>query len=107
MTDDDYVAFFGQRMRRDWAEMLAETQHRTHYLSNGRPYERIPYGAETFRDPKEAATEPCRHCKTIAWKLHEPRCDYEQCPVCNWQSMSCDCKYDGDRTYEFGDQGDA
>lgn len=91
---DETVEFFGQRMTREWAEMLQQAQDRHSYFSEGASYERIPYGAETFRAPTEAAHQPCRHCSTIAGKLHEPRCDYEQCPRCGWQAMSCDCTYD-------------
>jgi len=92
---DDRVVFFGQEMPRDWADMLARTQARTHYVSEGVSYARLPYGSETFRAPVEAASQPCRHCCTIFGKLHEPMCDYEQCPKCNWQIMSCDCSFDG------------
>jgi hypothetical protein len=91
----DDVFFFGQHTRREWADMLEATQRRTSYTSEGVAYPRIPYGAETFRQPKEAASTPCRHCSTIFGKLHEPRCDYEQCPKCNLQCMSCDCEFDG------------
>ena len=94
---DEYVTFFGQRMTREWAEMLQATQRKESYVAEGKSYRRIPYGSETFRNPREAATEPCRHCSTIFGKLHEPRCDYEQCPKCNWQSMSCDCVFDDEK----------
>ncbi len=91
----DVVDFFGQQMQRDWAEMLQQAQLETHYAWVGTRYPRIPYGGETFRRPVEAASRPCRHCSTIAGKLHEPLCDYEQCPKCNWQRMSCDCQFEG------------
>ena len=91
---DEEVPFFGQKMRRDWAEMLERTQHKVAYVVDGTSYARIPYGSETFRVPIEATYTPCRHCSTIFGKFHEPLCDYEQCPVCNWQSMSCDCQLD-------------
>jgi hypothetical protein len=91
---DEHVTFFGQRMTRDWAEMLQKTQQRVAYVAEGTKYWRIPYGSETFRNPAEAASQPCRHCSTILGKLHEPQCDYEQCPKCNWQRMSCDCVFE-------------
>lgn len=95
MAEDD-VTFFGQEMTRDWAEALERTQLHTGYRAEGVTYLRIPYGSETFRDPAEAASTPCRHCSTIAGKLHTPRCDYEQCPKCNRQCMSCDCEFDNE-----------
>lgn len=94
-SEADYVYDFDQRMTRDWARMLKESQQETHYLADGMRYERVPYGKETFRSPDEAAREPCRHCCTIGGCLHEPGCDYEECPRCNWQIMSCDCEFLG------------
>ena len=93
---DEYVNFFGQRMARDYAESLAATQEFVAYVVKGVAYPRVPYGSETFRLSVDAATTPCRHCCTIEGKLHEPLCDYEQCPKCGRQRMSCDCEFDGD-----------
>jgi hypothetical protein len=92
---EELVELWGQSMTRDWADMLLATQLRAHYTSAGEVFRRIPYGSETFRQPVEAARQPCRHCNTVFGKLHEPMCDHEQCPKCNWQLMSCDCTFDG------------
>ena len=98
VTDaDDNVVFFGQHMTRDWADWLERTQRLGAYAVGGLLYARIPYGSETFRSPTEAASAPCRHCSTIFGKLHSPRCDYEQCPRCNFQSMTCDCEYESEQ----------
>ena len=70
---------------------LEECQSLTHYRAEGKLYPRVPYGLETFRNPAEANLGPCRHCGAVAGQLHEPLCDYEQCPVCGYQVMSCDC----------------
>jgi catechol 2,3-dioxygenase-like lactoylglutathione lyase family enzyme len=70
---------------------LEECQSLTHYRSEGGTYARVRYGRETFRDPAEASRAPCRHCGAVKGQLHEPLCDYEQCPVCGEQVMSCDC----------------
>jgi hypothetical protein len=95
MADDDIVEFFGQRMTRDWAEMLRASQDESHVVMDGVSYARVPYGSETFRQPVEAEHGPCRHCNTLKGKLHEFNCDYEQCPRCGWQLMSCDCEFVG------------
>ena len=63
----------------------------THYPLEGELYPRLPYGLETFRNSAEASYRPCRHCGAVKGQLHEPLCDYEQCPVCGEQVMSCDC----------------
>jgi hypothetical protein len=92
---DDIVEFFGHRMRRDWAEALQEAQDETHLVCDGEVYPKIAYGDETFRTPVEADHEPCRHCGTIKGKFHWHACDYEQCPRCGGQMMSCDCEFVG------------
>lgn len=92
---NDAVEFFGQPMPEDWADMLRRSQEETHYSDASGSYPRVPYGAETFRDPSEAREQPCRHCQTIYGKLHEPACDFEECPKCRWQAMSCDCEFRG------------
>ena len=91
MRDDDVVIYNGQQMRRDYAESLDVAQRMTHYQLDEGKYSRIAYGHETFRNPTEAKTQPCFHCSTVFGKLHEPLCDYEQCPICGGQVMSCDC----------------
>jgi len=93
--EEDCVYYFDQRMSRDWANMLQGSQQETHYRAEGRRFERVPYGRETFRNPGEAKREPCRHCCTIGGRLHEPGCDYEECPKCTRQLMSCDCEFLG------------
>lgn len=87
----DKVWFFGQWMTRDWAQALAAAQEQSLYRSESELLPRIPFGLEGFRNPENARTEPCRHCGTIFGKLHDPGCDYEECPVCHGQVMSCDC----------------
>lgn len=67
---------------------LEKSQSLTHYRFNGALYPRMAYGLETFRDPD---CETCRECGTAKGQLHEPLCDYEQCPACGEQVMFCDC----------------
>jgi hypothetical protein len=72
-------------------DYLIESQSLTYFRNQGNLYPRVPYGDETFRDPSEARKKLCRHCGAVKGQLHEPLCDYEQCPVCGGQVMSCDC----------------
>ena len=95
MNDADMVPMFGQMMRRDWADALAKTQLETFYRDADGEYARIPFGQETFLSPTFANAGPCRHCGTIKGKLHDPSCDYEQCPKCGIQTMMCDCEFVG------------
>jgi hypothetical protein len=91
MAEQEHVLYNGQWMTRENAAYLEEVQLLTHYRANGKLYPRLPYGLETFRQPTEAGHKPCRHCGAVKGQLHEPLCDYEQCPVCGEQVMSCDC----------------
>src|SRR5271169_1083810 len=45
--------------------------------------ERVPYPAES--------TARCHDCHVLPGRLHHPGCDAELCPVCNGQSIGCDC----------------
>ena len=92
---EEEVEFFGQKMPKEWAEFLVATQKDTHYKDESGEYARIPYGQQTFMKIPNAMTEPCRHCNTIYGKFHEPDCDYEQCPKCNQQKMTCECEFIG------------
>jgi hypothetical protein len=92
---EDIVTFFGQQMRRDYAEDLQAAQDETHLVCDGEVYPKVAYGDETFRRPIEADHKPCRHCGTIKGKSHSHACDYEQCPKCHHQLMSCDCEFVG------------
>ena len=95
MAEDDLVLMFGQQMTRDWAEALTAAQEETHYRDGEGQYRRVPFGEESFFNPEVAESGPCRHCGTIKGKLHFSACDYEQCPKCGIQQMSCDCEFIG------------
>ena len=95
MPDNDLVPLFGQMMTRDWAEALSSTQAETHYRDAGGEYLRVPFGRERSLHPSVAAAGPCRHCGTIQGKLHDPSCDYEECPKCGQPTMECECEFIG------------
>ncbi len=102
---DEEIELFGQMMPKEWAEMLIESQKETHYRDADGKYKRIPYGYQTFMQISEAKQLPCRHCDTIFGKLHEPGCDYEQCPKCNRQIMGCECEFIGHEWREDEENG--
>ena len=81
----------GRREDSEANDYLEECQSLTHYRSEEGAYPRVRYGRETFRDPAEADCKRCRHCGAVKGQLHEPLCDYEQCPVCGNQLMGCGC----------------
>jgi hypothetical protein len=67
--------------------------------------QRIPYGSEMrFPEPRplraswpniEAKT--CHDCGAGDGELHHPGCDMEECPMCGRQSISCGCRWPGER----------
>jgi len=89
------IELFGQIMPLDWAEMLIASQKEIYFRDSEGEYKRIPYGHQSFIKINDAIIKPCRHCNTIYGKLHEPGCEYEQCPKCNQQMMCCDCEFIG------------
>jgi hypothetical protein len=92
---EEYVVYNGKRMPREWAEAIEQWQLETHFVIEGIHYARIPYGSEKFRNPIEAEYQLCRHCYVRKGQLHDPLCDWEECPCCGFQSMSCDCVFEG------------
>ena len=95
MTDDfshdsDFVVHNGQKMRRAQAAALQAAQAKTHYFVRGKVLPRIPYGNERFWPPV-SGRRVCEACGTLRGQLHEPLCQWEQCPACAEQVVSCAC----------------
>ncbi len=91
MAADDPVTYNGKQMRRDRAESLEAAQRKTHYRLVARLFPRIRSGDETYPmvAPKSGL---CSDCAAAQGQLHEPLCDWEQCPICFLQAASCDCE---------------
>lgn len=56
----------------------------------GKTYERVFYGAE----PGERAThrgQPCHDCGVGVGGYHHFGCDWERCPHCGGQLITCQC----------------
>jgi hypothetical protein len=51
---------------------------------------RIPYGKEAGR--KASPNRACHDCAVAFGQFHVPGCDWEQCPRCGGQLISCDCE---------------
>lgn len=93
MPDDDIVTYNGVSMRRDYAESLAATQLCTHYRGHRKRFLRIRLGSEVGMKFRTKGLAMCPCCNTVVGQLHDPLCEYEECPRCHSQVMSCDCEF--------------
>ena len=51
----------------------------------------ILYGSEIGREPEKPGHR-CHDCGALPGHYHHPGCDWEQCPRCHKQLLSCDCE---------------
>jgi hypothetical protein len=58
------------------------------------PLKRIKYGeSSAFPD---MGRKRCHDCNVEVGNYHHPYCDYEECPGCHQQALSCDCLQEAD-----------
>ncbi len=88
--DSDFVVHNGRKMRRQQAQALKEAQAKTHYFIRGKVLPRIRYGNERFWPPV-SGKRVCDACGTLRGQFHELLCQWEQCPLCGEQVISCAC----------------
>ena len=61
----------------------------------------IPYGQETrFRGHVYNPENRCHDCNVKFGGFHHPGCDWEECPICHEQIISCYCHEEGEFTPE-------
>ncbi len=60
---------------------------------DGIPHMRIPYGQEK-RHKGPIDTAPCHDCNVQPGGIHHIGCDWEECPTCGMQVISCSCSDD-------------
>lgn len=82
MADDDIATYNAVSMRRDYTESLAATR-----------FLRIPLGSEVGMKFRTQGLAICPCCNSVVGQLHDPLCEYEECPRCHSQVMSCDCEF--------------
>lgn len=66
----------------------------THFIyEDGEEFGRVPFGMEErfgkFTD--EGQNARCPDCNVMYGCFHHPGCDWEECPRCGGQFLSCDC----------------
>jgi hypothetical protein len=86
----------------EYLDDFFEAQDKKTVKLSGKRYRRIRYGYEHrhWKGPlskeskvrlRERANQPCHDCGVLRGELHVPNCDWELCPRCSGQYMSCDC----------------
>jgi len=75
-----------------WPKKIVEAQMIKTCSIGGKQYNRIRYGEET--SDWGPSDKPCHDCGVVEGQFHVPGCDWEQCPSCKGQALSCDCDYD-------------
>jgi len=72
-------------IRREWER----SQSVRHFLIEGEPLPRIPFGSERNR----MSLANCPECNGGFGEMHMLGCTVEQCPLCDASACGCGCAY--------------
>jgi hypothetical protein len=90
--DGEMVEYNGTSMASFWPKKIKLAQKKKVYQIT-REFTRIPYGEE-YGMKRQANKHPCRDCGVLKGQFHVSGCCIEQCPACECQILSCDCRKD-------------
>lgn len=91
---EEFVTFNGVEVHRSWPLELLEAQSVDHLFLRGRTFARYRYGDEPWWKTSEIGGRPireCHDCAALPGEFHGTACDFEQCPCCQGQLLSCGC----------------
>jgi len=87
----EYVSYHGEMVHREWPKALVDAQYFTHWIIDGVPFRRVPFGDRREGWGEAVPPRPCHDCAALSGQLHGPDCDCDCCPKCGGQSLSCCC----------------
>lgn len=90
-NEQEYVAYRGMRVNREWVDELRKAQELATYMIGGELYERLVFGEEPGR--KGRPETPCPGCAARVGEFHVSGCEYETCPACLNPALECSCAY--------------
>lgn len=90
---NEFVLYDGEKVHRNHPLQIAESQLFPVFTVNGVEYKRIKYGDEPSN---WTMSDHCPDCAVKKGLYHALHCDWELCPNCGGQAITCDCNlYDG------------
>jgi hypothetical protein len=88
----DTTTYQGVEIRPPFAAEIVAAQYEPQILVNGQPLDRIRYRDEREHFMKDFDGN-CGDCAVRPGQLHVPGCDWETCPHCGRQLISCDSNW--------------
>lgn len=94
---NEFVLYNGEEVHKYHPFAIAESQLFPFFTVKGIEYKRIKYGEEPNNRPKQ---ECCPDCAVRKGLYHAFNCDWEQCPKCGGQALSCECNLYNESFYD-------
>lgn len=85
-----FITYHGETMDRKHPLSIMENQLYNAYVVGDKTFKRVAYGTETTCVISTGNT--CGDCGVKKGMYHTEGCDNEQCPICGWQVISCNCE---------------
>jgi hypothetical protein len=94
---EQFVKYRGADMVARYPYEIVLAQFDTVVSIEGALYQRLAYGVEPRWqkvDPEYPRPVPCHDCGVLVGEIHVAGCDWEECPRCGGQFLSCECVVD-------------